>query len=112
MATENNVAPGQQNAPENDKIVYRPDQIEGKEIINGAREEDQLQKQQENAAKDPAEQHIGASPSKDTLSQQDIVDGIKTFEPTSEERNALETAEGKNNGALPATYQNQKSNHP
>ncbi|TSD62897.1 hypothetical protein FFF34_018255 [Inquilinus sp. KBS0705] len=112
MATENNMAPGQQNAPENNKTVYRPDQAGGEEIIAGARQEDQIEKQQDNAAETPFEHHIGAEPSKDTLSQQDIADGVKTFVKGPDGRMALETEEGKNNGAIPAAFEGQKSNHP
>jgi hypothetical protein len=112
MATENNMARGQQNALENDKAAYRPDQVEAKEIIDGAQQDVQLKKQEENASKEPFEHHIGTSPSKDTLSQQDIEDGVKTFEPSSVENKALQTKEGKNKGALPAAYKGQKSNHP
>ena len=112
MATENNMAPGQQNAPEEGKITYRPDEADGEEIIDGANQEDQLKKMNENAEEAPFEHHIGASPSKDTLSQQDITDGIKTFEQESEPHMALETKEGKNNGAIPAAFEGQRSNHP
>lgn len=112
MATENNMAPGQQNAPEEGKTIYRPDQAEGSETIEGAQNEDQLKKLKENAGKAPSEHHIGASPSKDTLSQQDIADGVKTFEQQPESHMALETKEGKNNGAIPAAFEGQRSNHP
>jgi hypothetical protein len=107
MATENNMGPGQQNAPEDGKIVYRADRSEGGEIIAGARQENQLLKQQKNAFNDPSEQHVGASPSKDTLSQQDITDGVKTltnFKRTQSPRNHRR----KNNGDLPIPYEGQK----
>jgi hypothetical protein len=112
MATENNMAPGQQNAPEEGKTIYRPDQAEGSETIDGAQNDDQLEKLKENAGNEPFEHHIGASPSKNTLSQQDIADGVKTFEQQSEPHMALETKEGKNNGAIPAAFEGQRSNHP
>lgn len=112
MATENNMAPGQQNAPEEGKMIYRPDQANGEEIINGAQQDDQLEKQNENAEEEPSEHHIGASPTKDTLSQQDIAAGVKTFEQELAPHMALETKEGKNNGAIPAAYEGQRSNHP
>jgi hypothetical protein len=112
MATENNMAPGQQNAPEEGKTVYRPDQADGSKIIEGAQEDDQLKSQEENARQAPFEHHIGASPSKDTLSQQDIAGGVKTFEQETEPHMALETKDGKNNGAKPAAFEGQRSNHP
>ncbi|GGH08821.1 hypothetical protein [Mucilaginibacter phyllosphaerae] len=112
MATENNMAPGQQNAPENGKTVYRPDQADGSEIISGARQEDQLDKQKQNAASQPDEHQTGASPSKNTLTQQDFAGEVKTFSPPQAGRPALETEDGKNNGALPEAFKNQKSNHP
>jgi hypothetical protein len=112
MAIEDNMAPGQQNAPQEGKITYRPDQADGSETIEGAQNDDQLEKLKENARAFPSEHHIGASPSKDTLSQQDIADGVKTFEKESEPHMALETKEGKNNGAIPAAFEGQRSNHP
>lgn len=45
---------------------------------------------------------------KDQLSQEDLKAGVKTFEQTDQPHAALETAEGKNNGAEPAVYQNQR----
>jgi hypothetical protein len=101
MATENNMAPGQQNAPEEGKTAYRPDQADGSEIIEGAQQDDQLKSQEENARQAPFEHHIGASPSKDTLSQQDIADGVKTFEQETEPHMALETKEVKTMGLNP-----------
>ena len=112
MTTKGNMAPGQQNAPEPGKSDYRPDQANGEEIIDGANQDDQLKRQNENAAKEPFEHKIGASPSKDTLSQNDIAEGVKTFEPEQEEHKALETKEGKNNGAIPAAFDGQQINHP
>lgn len=49
---------------------------------------------------------------KDRLSQKDLEAGIKTFEQTDKPHAALETPEGKNNGAEPAVYQNQEKYHP
>jgi septum formation inhibitor-activating ATPase MinD len=49
---------------------------------------------------------------KDHLSQEDLKAGIKTFEQTDKPHPALETPEGKNNGAEPAVYQNQRKAHP
>jgi hypothetical protein len=45
---------------------------------------------------------------KDHLSQDDLKAGIKTFEQTNKPHAALETPEGKNNGAEPVVYQNQR----
>jgi hypothetical protein len=112
MATENNMAPGQQNAPENGKTVYPPDQADGDEIINGAKNDDQLKKIEENAEKWPAEHVSGAMPDKDLISQQDIKNGVNTYEQQKGEHMALETKEGKNNGAIPKAFENQQSNHP
>ncbi|GAA4084560.1 hypothetical protein [Mucilaginibacter panaciglaebae] len=49
---------------------------------------------------------------KDKLTQADLKNGIKTFEAQSKPHAALETPEGKNNGAKPSAYKNQRSNHP
>jgi hypothetical protein len=49
---------------------------------------------------------------KDKLSQEDLESGIKTFEKTDKPHPALETPEGKNNGAEPAVYKNQQKYHP
>jgi septum formation inhibitor-activating ATPase MinD len=48
---------------------------------------------------------------KDRLSQEDLKKDIKTFEDRKEPHAALETPEGKNNGAEPAVYQNQRKAH-
>ena len=48
---------------------------------------------------------------KDHLSQEDLKAGIKTFEQTNEPHAALETPDGKNNGAEPSVYQNQRKAH-
>ena len=45
---------------------------------------------------------------KDHLSQDDLKAGIRTFEETNKPHKALETPDGKNNGAEPAIYQNQR----
>jgi hypothetical protein len=45
---------------------------------------------------------------KDTLSQADLQEGINTVAETGKPHAALETADGKNNGAEPAVYQNQR----
>jgi hypothetical protein len=42
------------------------------------------------------------------LSQEDLKKDIKTFEQTDKPHAALETPDGKNNGAEPAVYQNQR----
>jgi hypothetical protein len=112
MATEDNMAPGQQNPPEEGKTTYRPDQADGSETIKGAQNDDQLEKLNENAKEAPFEHRSGASPTKDTLSQQDINNGVKTFGQQPEPHMALETKEGKNNGAIPAAFEGQRSNHP
>jgi hypothetical protein len=49
-----------------------------------------------------------SSGDKDQLSQQDLQAGIKTYEKTDQPHAALETPEGKNTGAEPAVYQNQR----
>ena len=50
----------------------------------------------------------GKNQDKDHLSQADLKAGIKTFHQGDKPHAALETAEGKNNGAKPAVYQNQQ----
>jgi hypothetical protein len=45
---------------------------------------------------------------KDVLSQKDLKSGIKTFEESDKPHPALETADGKNNGAEPAVFRNQR----
>jgi hypothetical protein len=60
-----------------------------------------MKKEEENGNKD-----------KDHLSQKDLKAGIKTFEQSDESHAALETPEGKNNGAEPTVYQNQQKYHP
>lgn len=49
---------------------------------------------------------------KDLLSQEEIQQGIRTFGRQDEPHRALETPDGKNDGALPAAYEGQQSNHP
>jgi len=94
MATESNTATGQQNTPEKGKITHRPPQETIEEVIDSEQQTDQL------------------SGSKNTLSQQDIAEGKKTFEPELAPHMALETKNGKNNGAIPAAFNGQRSNHP
>jgi hypothetical protein len=55
--------------------------------------------------KTPAE---GKQPNKDVLSQDELKDDLKTFEQTDKPHAALETPDGKNNGAEPAVYQNER----
>lgn len=50
--------------------------------------------------------------SKSELTQEDIQKDVKTFEQQLPMHPALETADGKNNGALPGAYRNQKTNKP
>lgn len=45
---------------------------------------------------------------KDVLSQQELIAGTSTFSLTGPSHAALETPEGKNNGAEPAVFQNQR----
>lgn len=94
MATEDNIGPGDENVRQDSKTACHPGQDNGKNTVE----------QTQNV------EHSNAS--KDTLSQQDIADGVKTFEPGSGAHMALETKEGKNNGALPSAYEGQRSNHP
>lgn len=51
------------------------------------------------------------SEDKDHLSQEEIQSDIKTFEETKKPHAALETPDGKNNGAEPSVYQNQRKSH-
>ncbi|RVU02477.1 hypothetical protein EOD41_00620 [Mucilaginibacter limnophilus] len=50
--------------------------------------------------------------SKDQLSREDIEQNIGPFAEDKQQRMALETPSGKNNGAKPAAYKNQRSHHP
>jgi hypothetical protein len=45
---------------------------------------------------------------KDTLSQKELIAGTSTFSLTGPPHAALETPDGKNNGAEPAIYQNER----
>ncbi|PAW92395.1 hypothetical protein CKK33_02345 [Mucilaginibacter sp. MD40] len=112
MAKQDNMAPGQQHAPENGKQSYRPDEATGDEIIKGARNTDQLEEQEQNAAESPEEQHVGASPTKDLITQEDTLAGHKTYEVAQSGHPALETKDGKNNGAIPSAFDGQQPNHP
>ena len=49
---------------------------------------------------------------KDLLSQEEIQQGIRTFGRHEKPHSALETPDGKNDGALPAAYEGQQSSHP
>ncbi len=49
---------------------------------------------------------------KNELTQEDINNDVKTFEQQPPMHPALETADGKNNGALPGAYRNQTTNKP
>lgn len=48
---------------------------------------------------------------KDTLSQADIKEGIDTVSEDNRPHKALETPDGKNNGAEPAVFENQRKAH-
>jgi hypothetical protein len=52
------------------------------------------------------------SNNKDELSQQEIKSGVKNFAEGKKPHPALETADGKNNGAEPAAYKHQPKAHP
>lgn len=117
MLPEENAAPGQQNFPDKNGDNGRETQTSA-EIISGANEEDQIDAVKEQASDNPSTNDEGAAPTayqyerKNSLSQSDINEGIKTFEDTSAPHAALETPEGKNNGAKPAAFDGQRSNHP
>lgn len=49
---------------------------------------------------------------KDELSQEDIEQNIGPYAEEDNARMALETPSGKNNGAKPAAYKNQRTHHP
>jgi hypothetical protein len=116
MLPEENMAPGQQNFPnkDGDNQLKTPD---GQDIITGSRREDQLDALKKQAKDDPSTNDEGASPGgnqdehKNDLSQNDIKNGINTFEQSSEPHAALETPEGKNNGAKPTAFDGQQSSH-
>lgn len=94
-----------QNAPADHKTESQPSPSDEGGLVRGAKQYDQIKQYSQNADDEPAS-------SKDTLSQQDIADGVKTFEPGQEQHMALETKEGKNNGAIPKAFEHQRSNHP
>lgn len=48
---------------------------------------------------------------KDVLSQKDLIAGTSAFSLTGITHAALETPEGKNNGAEPAVFKNQRKSH-
>jgi hypothetical protein len=48
---------------------------------------------------------------KDILFQKDLIAGTSTFALSGAPHKALETPDGKNNGAEPAVYQNQRKAH-
>lgn len=48
---------------------------------------------------------------KDVLSQQDLISGASTVSLSATPHAALETPDGKNNGAEPAVFQNQRKAH-
>ena len=58
--------------------------------------------------KDKNETSKQASDGKDNLSRQDIKSGVKNFAEGDKPHAALETADGKNNGAEPAAFKNQR----
>ena len=105
------MAPGQQNEPKPENKQHRADLPDGREIVEGARNQDQLEQLNENAKQHPDENEQG-SPPKDTLTQKDLEQGEKTFEEQSNGHNALETDNGKNSGAIPAAFEGQQPNHP
>jgi hypothetical protein len=45
---------------------------------------------------------------RDTLTQKDIKSGVKNIAESDQPHAALETADGKNNGAEPAVFKNQR----
>jgi hypothetical protein len=47
-------------------------------------------------------------PGKDILSEKDLKAGVKTFGASDKPHPTLETADGKNNGAEPAVFKNQR----
>lgn len=48
---------------------------------------------------------------KNRLSQEDLKNGLKTFEPANKSHAALETPDGKNNGAELAIFKHQRKSH-
>jgi hypothetical protein len=116
MQPEENMAPGQQNFPAKDGDNGRETEP-GQEIISGARQEDQLDALKDEANEDPSTNDEGAAPGayqydrKNDLSQKDIKNDVKTFEDTTAPHAALETPEGKNNGAKPTAFKGQQSSH-
>lgn len=66
----------------------------------------------DNIAKEANSLKPGTADDKDILKQQDMIDEVETFRYDNRGRKVLETKEGKNNGALPAAFKNQRTNHP
>ena len=60
------------------------------------------------AEKKQAAEHNAADKDKDGISQGELKNGVKTFEDTDKPHAALETPDGKNNGAEPAVFAGQK----
>jgi hypothetical protein len=61
---------------------------------------------------DKEKQKYPPSKNKQRISQKDLQKNVKTFEENPASHAALKTPEGKNNGAKPAAYDGQQSNHP
>lgn len=58
--------------------------------------------------KDKQQTNLNSITDKDHLSQEDLKNGIKTFEENDKPHAALETPDGKNNGAEPSVYRNER----
>jgi hypothetical protein len=67
-------------------------------------------KEKNNQSKHPTGRFNNTS-SKDTLSQDDLKNRINTVSPAVGPRAALETPDGKNNGAEPEVFKNQRKSH-
>ena len=63
------------------------------------------------AMKDKDKQIIKPAEDKDTLSQKDIKNNVKNIAEGDRPRAALETPDGKNNGAEPTVFKNQRKAH-
>lgn len=68
-----------------------------------------MEEEKTNEAEDTVKDNLD---NKDELTQDDLQNDVKTFEEQTQPHAALETASGKNNGAIPAAFKGQQSNHP
>lgn len=76
----------------------------------GIRRQHNLQIQQDMKKQKHKDKTEPERPDRDELTQADLQAGVNTVEEQSGQHPPLETADGKNNGALPAAYRGQRTN--